>query len=74
MTGKPSAQERAIAIVRAQSTERLVESFEMTETIHTPEATYARKWIMDELERRNESAFTAWLDSNTGSPRAFYLA
>ena len=60
-------------MVAAQSTTILVEVFEMTEADPTPESLTIRGWIMDELERRDEPALWAWIDSNEGSPRRFFL-
>ena len=75
---KYAARKQAIAkvvkIMAAQTTATLVQSFDMTETMHTPEADMARGWIMDELERRNESAFWTWVDSTENSPCSFFCA
>lgn len=51
----------------------LVESFEATDNREGNEIPKVREWIMDELERRNPSAFAAWMDApNSGTPRAFF--
>lgn len=54
----------APAIIAGLTTEQLLGAWEATETLTTsPETAITRGWIMDELEKRNPSAFNAWLDS-----------
>lgn len=69
-----SAQEKkAIAIIRAQSTERIVEQFDML-TECTMEQAIVRGWYMDELKRRSPEAYDAWLDSWDESPKKYFIA
>ena len=56
-----------------QTIETLVQSFEMTDEIDGAEVPMVRSWIMDELERRNQAAFDAWIESCEDSPRRFFL-
>lgn len=55
---------RARALLAAQSTEKLVEQFELTELMSDPNVPTVRGWIMDELEKRDPEAFDAWTDSD----------
>lgn len=65
-----NAAEQKIA---THKTEMLIEIMELTLTDHRPEVPTVRGWVMDELERRDPEAFEAWLDSEDGSPRNFFL-
>lgn len=42
----------------------LLEEWELTSNIRTPEIATVRGWLMDELESRNPEAFNAWLDQD----------
>lgn len=42
----------------------LLEEWELTSNIRTPEIAMVRGWLMDELESRNPEAFNAWLDQD----------
>ena len=42
--------------------EQLLNAWEATEYLNTPETATVRGWLMDEIERRNPEGFTAWLD------------
>jgi len=73
---------KAQKIVKAQSLEILVESFEMTnekmEAARGNDNEYlaiaeTREWIMNELETRNPEAFEKWIDGNEDSPRKFFI-
>jgi len=73
---------KAQKIVKAQSLEILVESFEMTnekmEAARGNDNEYlaiaeTREWIMNELETRNPEAFEKWVDGNEDSPRKFFI-
>lgn len=62
------------AQLNGMSTEKLVELFEETNKQQmTSELGMVRGWIMDALEKRNEPAFLAWLESGTDSPREFFI-
>lgn len=65
-----TAAEQKIA---TKPTEMLIEIMELTLTDHRPEVPTVRGWVMDELERRDPEAFMAWMDSEDGSPRNFFL-
>lgn len=65
-----NAAEQKIA---TKPTEMLIEIMELSQTDQRPEVPTIRGWVMDELERRDSEAFAAWLDSEDGSPRKFYL-
>ena len=68
-----NAEARAIKIIRAQSIEKLIEQFELTETNNDPYIPTVRGWIMDELEARNPDALDEWLESEEDSPRRFFI-
>ena len=56
----------APAIIAGLTNEQLLKVWEATEFLSTsPETAITRGWIMDELEKRNPSAFNAWLDSES---------
>lgn len=56
----------APAIIAGLTNEQLLKAWEATEYLSTsPETAITRGWIMDELEKRNPSAFNAWLDSES---------
>lgn len=40
----------------------LLDEWELTSNVRTPEIYTVRGWLMDELESRNHEAFNAWLD------------
>lgn len=69
-----AAEAKAVRMVAGRSTEQLVTMFEMTETTDVENIPTVRRWIMDELERRDPEAFDKWLDSMEDSPRRFYTA
>ena len=68
-----AAEQRARRMIAGLSTKKIVEQFELTETMRDPYIPTVRGWYMDELEKRNQKAFDEWLDSEQDSPRAFYL-
>lgn len=67
------AEQTARNILKGQSTERLVEQFELTETSNDKDIYIVRGWLMDELQNRDAEAFDLWIDSDESSPRKFYL-
>lgn len=67
------AESTARTLIATQTTERLIEQFEMTETMNKPETYTVRGWYMDELEKRNPTAFEEWVMSEETSPRRFFL-
>lgn len=42
--------------------DQLLNAFESTEYLNTPETPIVRGWLMDEIESRNAEGFNAWLD------------
>lgn len=42
----------------------LLDEWELTSKIRTPEIATVRGWLMDELEKRNPEGFNAWLDQD----------
>lgn len=50
--------------LRGLTLDQLLNAWESTEFLHTPETPIVRGWLMDELERRNPEAFSAWLDQD----------
>ena len=69
------AEKKARAMVASRSLPDLIRDFEVTNTIYpvTVELATVRGWIMDELQKRNESAFWAWVESDDDSPRGYYV-
>jgi DNA polymerase III delta subunit len=69
-----TATNKLTALFATLSTEKLIESFELTNGNKSPEIPMVRGWLMDELERRNFSAFDAWLEGDANfSPRRYFL-
>ena len=50
--------------LKALTLDQLLNAWEATEHLHTPETPVVRGWLMDEIERRNPEAFNAWLDQD----------
>lgn len=44
--------------------DQLLNAWENTQYLNTPEVPIVRGWLMDECERRNPEAFNAWLDQD----------
>jgi hypothetical protein len=61
-TATAQIEAKAIAKVKALSTEMLCEVFEGTNKIHGLESAAVRGWVMDELESRDPEAFGSWMD------------
>lgn len=51
--------------IKASSTKKLLDLWELTEASNSPELAIVRGWLMDEIERRNPEGFDAWLDQDT---------
>lgn len=68
-----AAEKRARTLIAGRTTAELVGDFEVTEFLNTPETPMIRGWYMDELEKRDATAFADWIDSDEESPRKFYL-
>ena len=55
--------EIARAMMKTQSTEKLLEAWDITETAdYTEELPIVRGWIMDALKERDAEAYEAWQD------------
>lgn len=66
-----NAEKKARAMLSRLSTERLIKEFDMTEDIAAGiETSMVRGWIMDELEKRNPTAFDKWLDMDYPTNKA----
>lgn len=58
-----NAERKARAMLSRLSLEQLIKEFDMTEDMPASfEVSMIRGWIMDELEKRNPTAFDKWLD------------
>src|SRR3990172_7396173 len=70
-----ASEATARAMLRQRSTYQLVLDWEQSERtqMNDPLPT-VRGWLMDELERRNPTAFNAWLESIEISPRSFFIS
>ena len=56
------------------STEKLIESWELTAANTAANISTVRGWIMDEMEKRNPEAFNAWMEADAhAQARAFFL-
>lgn len=42
----------------------LLDEWELTSSVNSPEVYTVRGWLMDEFERRNPEAFNEWLDGD----------
>lgn len=68
------AEAKGRALVAKRTTYQLIEDFEETNNKKLDEyLPIVRGWLMDELEKRDQSAFNNWIDSNESSPRKFYI-
>lgn len=66
-----NAEKKARAMLSRLSTERLIKEFDMTENLAASfETSMVRGWIMDELEKRNPTAFDKWLDMDYPTNKA----
>mgnify|MGYP004454684451 FL=1 len=73
--------EKVRASLAPQTTEQLLSSWELTETMPpTLVVTTVRGWLMDEFERRDPVAFNRWMDNDydqhpeKDTPRAWFSA
>ena len=58
-------QEKAAREILANSTlGDLLDEWELTSSVNSPEVYTVRGWLMDEFERRNPEAFNEWLDGD----------
>ena len=50
--------------IAGETTEKLIELWELTTNNDNPETPTVRGWLMDEIEKRNPEGFEAWLDTD----------
>ena len=66
-----NAEKKARAMLSRLTLEQLIKEFDMTEDIAVCiETSMVRGWIMDELEKRNPTAFDKWLDMDYPTNKA----
>lgn len=58
------AEEIARKAIASETTEKLIELWELTTNNTNPETPTVRGWLMDEIEKRNPAGFEAWLDGD----------
>ena len=73
MTQAQRAEMTARKMIERKSTEDLVQQFELTNLIEDEDICIVRGWIMDELEKRDEQAFDAWISDFAESPREYFI-
>nr|WP_325222451.1 hypothetical protein [uncultured Oscillibacter sp.] len=52
----------AMEMLKGYSLEKLLELWDLTENMNSPEVPVVRGWLMDEIAARNPEGFDAWLD------------
>lgn len=71
---RKNSDAKARAMVARRTTYQLIADWEeIQKKFTTLDIFRVRKWLMDELKRRDEKAFSNWLDSSESSPRKFYI-
>lgn len=50
--------------LKNSSLKKLLDLWELTDTLKGPQVPTVRGWLMDEIERRNPDGFDAWLDQD----------
>ena len=66
-----NAEKKARALLSRLSLEQLIKEFDMTEDMPASfEVSMARGWIMDELEKRDSTAYDKWLDMDYPTNKA----
>ena len=74
MTITATATAKIAKIFAQLSTEKLIESWELTDTNKDDNISTVRGWIMDEMKRRNPEAFEAWMEADAhAKARQFFL-
>ena len=70
------AEELARKKIAAQSTEQLLDQWELTEHMEGPNVPTMRGWYMDELEKRFPEQFDRWLEESNedGDLRRYIFA
>lgn len=66
-----NTEKKARSMLSRLSLEQLIKEFDMTEGMPASfELSMVRGWIMDELEKRNPTAFDKWLDMDYPTNKA----
>jgi len=74
MTNTSTATAKIANLFAQLSTEKLIESWELTDTNKDPNISTVRGWLMDEMERRNPEAFQNWMEADPhATARSFFL-
>lgn len=59
-----TAEKKARELISNATLSDLIDEWELTSTINTPEIYTVRGWLMDEFEERFPEEFNAWLESD----------
>ena len=74
MTTTATATAKIANLFSQLSTEKLIESWELTDTNNDANISTVRGWIMDEMEKRNPEAFNDWMEADAhAKARSFFL-
>ena len=74
MTNTATATAKIANLFAQLSTEKLIESWELTDTNNDPNISTVRGWLMDEMESRNPEAFNNWMEADPhATARSFFL-
>jgi len=74
MTNTATATAKIANLFAQLSTEKLIESWELTDTNKDPNISTVRGWLMDEMEIRNPEAFNTWMEADPhATARSFFL-
>lgn len=65
--------EKAKSLLQQRTTQDLISDFILTGQMTGNNIPTVRGWIMDELEARNCSAFSAWLDQDVPTDESLLL-
>ena len=52
----------ALETLKTSSLAKLLDLRELTTALQGPQVPTVRRWLMDEIERRNPDGFDAWMD------------
>ena len=58
------AEQDAKNFIATLDIKRILDRFEMTETMNDPAVSIMRGWYMDEIEKRYPQEFDKWLDTD----------
>lgn len=62
MTKVEQIRDKAKRYIAGMKTSVLLEAWEKTTDMNSPEIPMVRGWMMDEFERRNPEGFNAWME------------